>query len=234
MPLFKVLPKAVPAGEPFRGLIRAEGEGADRIEAWARAVGRVHGARRRETVTATFDMAMDWSARDEGEATFDARTGAPIALRIPVRTDAPECAFLHEIGHTLDRRHLGDGVAFASESDPGVQAVVRIAREAPSLADSIALVEALGRRSELDERDAGTRDRLARLLSDREVFARAYTQYVAEMMRPPVVRMQIARRMIQCWDAGAFPLFWTPEEFPAIARAMHERLLDRGLIALRT
>ena len=241
--LYKVLPATAPIGEPLHAMVHPLGEADAVLGRWARMVGRVHGAMDRRGVAAE---SADLGYVDEGEYVHDPLTGEPLVLRVPSDARAPELAFVHALGLYVDQEHLGDGLAPASETHPAAGAIVEAALAAPSLAGSIAFVKALGRR--LAERgdgppalDAGRtaweRENHAgflRLLSARETFARVYTQYVAETMRPPALRIQIAGRMTEMRDAGAFPLFWEREEFVSIAMLLHDVLIEKELVALRT
>jgi hypothetical protein len=113
---------------------------------------------------------------------WDDRTGRPTSLSISRRAPRPHLAVVHEVGHFLDQQALGDGRRFGSESG-----------RVPELMDRIDATVAVHRLRELrsrrqvlihthpHRRERFTLDQalIRYLLEPRELFARAYAQYVA-------------------------------------------------------
>jgi hypothetical protein len=160
------------------------------------------------------------SAIEAASYEWDGRTGRPASLSISRRAPRPHLAVVHEVGHFLDQQALGDRRGFGSESG-----------RVPDLMDRIDSTLAVHRLRELRSRrqilihtHPHRRERLTLdqaliryLLEPRELFARAYAQYVAvrsEDLRLLTQLHEVQRDLIvgmvyhQQWDQEDFlPVF---------------------------
>lgn len=130
----------------------------------------------------------------------------------------PQMTTAHEIGHLLDHQVLGRRGVFASAVAPELAAW----REAVQGSRAVQMIQASLK---------GSRPvyKAEYFLRDREIWARAYAQYVAVRSRDPEMLRQldlIRRRPI----VGQF-LQWSDADFAPIAAAMDDIFKAKGWIA---
>lgn len=137
----------------------------------------------------------------EGSVTF------PDVIEVNPNSTHIELDFAHEIGHVLDYSLL--------RSD--ILPVVDAAKQT----DAYQALQSL----------AG--DRAARgeyLLRDREVFARAYSQWIAENSGNQAMLAQVADVVRGAAEHGLSHDLWTPADFAPVRAALDKLFADRGLL----
>jgi len=126
---------------------------------------------------------------------------------IAVRADGPTPAFttLHELGHLLDLEGIGAKGSWASNTGE-LREVLEAARKTRAVA---------GLESERAGGAGRSAEQLEYLLSDREVWARAYSQYIAERSRSKPLKTQLKVELAR--EANAQ---WESDDFAPIAQAI--------------
>jgi hypothetical protein len=182
--------------------------------------------------------------------------GQPVYIKIRATTGENATSYLtHEIGHFLDNSALRqDGLNWATDditAGPIAQVFAAIQnsavyREDMALIDQIAADTAATRSpTGLFPRDATGRViypdnyQLSPLLkyatSNRELWARAYAQYIAEMTGDPASMATIESDVTAARVAGARASVvryqWTVEEFEPIKEAITQMFIDLGYMA---
>jgi hypothetical protein len=155
--------------------------------------------------------------------------GRPVRINISRHGDHREFTGLHEIGHFLDQQGIGSR-QFASESDPRMEAFRRAAAESKAIKS---LEELKGKRR-VDVNYNGqslsyTLDQkyLSYLLRKREIWARAYSQYIARKTGNAQALSQLNKlreRSGQVYYAKQ----WEDDDFEPIAKAIDELLKSLG------
>ncbi len=164
---------------------------------------------------------------------WDARTGQPLALNVSRRAPHPHLSMLHEVGHFLDQQALGAGGRFGSESD-------RIPEVMRAIDDTVAVRRLVGlraRRQVLIQVRPSRRERftldqalISYLLEPKELFARAYAQYVA--VRSADVRLvtQLEATRRDLFLGMVYHQQWDEEDFASVLVAFDRMLWRRRWI----
>jgi hypothetical protein len=142
------------------------------------------------------------------------------------KAKAVAAAVLHEVGHYIDRWVLGDGTEYQNYGDDFYQA----ARRSPTVQKIInGEVEALAAHGGAAGVTAAERER-AYYAQGREMFARAFYQWVAEQSDDPIVRDPLDKTL-----SDSFMSFtqWPEEEFAPIRAELEKVLRKSGTIKLK-
>ena len=129
-----------------------------------------------------------------------------------------EMSVLHEVGHMLDYKILGNGNGYGTEKGSELLNGWREAIRASSAHKK--LIEASSGLLAGDQPE-----RLEYLLEDRELFARSYAQYISERSGNPVLLQQLHAAQ----ESDKIALYanqWTRDDFKSIAKAF-DRLFGR-------
>ena len=180
-----------------------------------RCIDRIHGA------TGLPPLAVVWMWEDSPRGRYRPATdGQRARIEISERGTTPGLTFVHEIGHCLDH-FMGNFVRYASAAaiSPAAQ-VIAVARRSEAHAQ-------LRRESE----DAGKpafirRNIIAYLMSDEELWARTYSQYIALRSENLEMAAEMARLGRQS-DHERFTL-WADQDFEPISEAMDSCLQSMG------
>lgn len=143
--------------------------------------------------------------------------GKSTANHIGVRTsgDWPALTTVHESGHFLDLEGIGSKGAYASQTGE-LKEVLDAARQTQAIAGLQAKMAAT---TSWDIRDHIQNY----LLSDKEIWARAYSQYITERSHSEPLKTQLKARL-----AKAEFEQWTPEDFAPIAQAIDKLFTKLG------
>lgn len=122
---------------------------------------------------------------------------------------------LEELGHFLDHKGLGFGSQFGSEAEPSMRKLAKaLAASRP--------MKALKRRHDRAQTNKH-RARLAAAMQGREVFARAYAQWVAVKSGDAYLLRALAA------ERAAKPdFYWSDEEFAAVQTELEAVFLAKG------
>lgn len=151
-----------------------------------------------------------------GSYTFSKGAGS-----IRVDTNDPTSGFTaaHEIGHMLDREKFGGGNKFGSVHDPKL-APLRKAMDSSRAVRSLQSARTSGKiQLSLMTAVHAPPTYFNYLCDRREIFARAYAQYIATRSRNPQLRLQLRAR-----QKSLIPIQWPDRDFEPIAKEF-DRLL---------
>jgi len=161
--------------------------------------------------------------------------GGPRDITINGKGDHLQSTLAHEVGHFLDHMGIGEAGKFASESSPLLQEwrqVVKASQAVQTLQDKFARPEnyaatvtvANANGQQLTYNTAPSPTHLRYLLSEREMWARSYAQYVATRSGNETMLAQIEnQRKDQMYGERQ----WASEDFQPIATAIDN--VFRGL-----
>lgn len=151
------------------------------------------------------------------------RGGRGISITVSSTGDHQELTLLHEIGHFLDHRGIGKPGVWSSMADEPLMADwravvaktdgIRRLKEARETMQPVK--DALGRSITLSRRQ------LDYLLGYEEIWARAYSQYIATRSQNRVLLEQVERIR----QTGVYDQMWTDEDFAPVALAI-DRLFE--------
>ncbi len=152
-----------------------------------------------------------------------AGTGEPICIEVSKRNDGMELTLAHEIGHFLEGALL-PGSAFGARNWPSDN-LTRGWRESVKSTESYRLlgrIAATGEVSRLDPERGGIVGEslpgyVGYLMTEQELWARSYAQWVAVRGRTEPLIEQIQR---SCFPRLAYPLQWKDGEFAPVAKAL--------------
>lgn len=148
---------------------------------------------------------------------FDPRT---FELVMSPTGSSPRLTFAHEIGHYLDHQLLGTsaGYEMVKQSDPLTKKFLDTVRSSPSVKGLID-----------GEWDAGLRNHIEYLLDGRELWGRAYAQYIALRSDDALMLAEIAayRSSENLWTALRQ---WDMTEFEPIADVIDEIFRSKGIL----
>lgn len=222
-------PAAAPQGAPMSGAINlaknlsgASGAGPAVQEALA-AIDQVHGVPQMATVKAAGMSGTNLL----GEYRYDATSGKPIGIKVSKDSDVPSLTAAHELGHYLDHQDLGSKGDYSSNSLDTLQGWRQAAYSSPTVTNI---------RNRAHETYTGingqeytkTNPYMAYLSSEREVFARSYSQYIATRSGNPALLADLRR--VQNGDSGlSRNTQWSDEEFTPIGKAFDDLFAVLGL-----
>lgn len=168
------------------------------------------------------DLKVERTASKSMEAGFHYDDDPPpkvFGLSCSVAGPHPAGALIHEVGHLLDFHAAAPG-KFASETAkmPEMRALQKAIDDSRSVRRLRDLDE--GRLDDLGEEDA---EYVAYALETKELFARAYAQYVAHRTGDAKFKKYLAAE-----NRGPVPTQWGDREFEPIARAFDALFLRLG------
>jgi hypothetical protein len=119
----------------------------------------------------------------------------------------------HEIGHWIDN----NGFKFIPEATPPTNAARQYASYSPLFKDFIAAAKKSERYIEIKNSNMVSRKAKAYFLSNHEIFARAYAQYIATKSKNPEMNAVLKTRQGKLSSSGgAIPTQWEDDDFVPI------------------
>ncbi len=187
----------------------------------------VHGDGALSTIPVT------WNRKIHEHGSYTSLSGVPKGIAASSKGDHPLLTLAHEIGHFIDQQALGVAGRFASESaDAAIRqrmaAFTKAALDSPQVKQLRALllrknvemvVEGKLRRVPIDH------PHVSYLLSTREIFARAYSQWIAERSGNPAMKTQLNMRRGKTASSAhdvLYTVHWLDEDFAPIKVALDE------------
>jgi hypothetical protein len=185
------------------------------------AIDAVHAGPALAAVTLTTGFLLPGEA---GRYTFRLPKDRPDEIRVNLDVADWQLALVHEVGHLIDRVALGSGgEQFASlQHDPDLAEWWVAVRQSAAVRSLLA--PKLGRETV----PAALQDYLTYLLSEQELFARTYAQWIAARSGDATLLVQVAlRREHREYDLP-LPLQWEIADFVAIGFALDELFRRKG------
>lgn len=136
----------------------------------------------------------------------------------------------HEMGHWLDVSAIGTKYRWASEGHQAMRAAMdairgsKAAKQIQQVKESGVLTKADGTTVKLVDRFAAHVDYL---LSDRELWARAYAQYIATRSGDTLMKKEL-ESMLKLADHKLLHKQWFADDFKPIAEAIDELFRTKG------
>jgi hypothetical protein len=150
--------------------------------------------------------------------------GTPDSISCNPHTDHPHMTLAHEIGHFLDHQAMQRPDEFGSERDPDFHEFLDAVKETNAL-QTIRGLMGKSRVSAPDGRQYEMSSKHVRyLLENREVWARAYAQYIAIRSGDPRLLAELNADRKQF--GPNFPRQWDDADFEPVAAAI-DRLLEK-------
>jgi len=170
------------------------------------------------------------SQRVHGYFQHQAFNEMPLKIAVSSRSDHKDLTLAHEIGHFIDLRGVNKGRGFASENDKRFNAFRLTANDSQAVQNLVDLYYG-------DYRRAGADGRLYRVdkryvsytLRTHEIWARAYSQYIATKSQNPQLMKQL--KIMQEKQARSplpYDIQWKDEDFAPIAKVMDELFRELG------
>lgn len=222
----------IPAGIPVANGLRAPKRGAltQATERTLSAIGKVHGDGELPVIPIERERAKSrfggyWHKTHTGEAT-------KISLRTGGFDDHPELTLAHEIGHFLDHQGAGERGVFSSVEDGAFAEFRRVVSQTRAIRE----IERLVKESAIPVMHGGARieypvDRkyLTYLLDPKEVWARAYAQYITLRSGDQTLREQLDQLRLRLrWAQVHYPSQWDDDDFAPVAEAVDRLMLKLG------
>lgn len=158
----------------------------------------------------------------------DGATGDPVRIGISASGKHKELTLAHEIGHFLDHQAIGTAGQFASQTSK-----MKAVKEAIAETSAHKALKAIASKGEIELNGAAhkltptLRKHINYLLSDEEVWARAYAQYIAQKSGNAAMKSQLSAILkAPTWAIKQ----WTDEDFAPIAKAIDELFRSLGWI----
>lgn len=169
-----------------------------------------------------------------GAYVWNSHTGEALRLSFSATNDHAELSVIHEIGHFLDHQALGRPGIFASESGAlGSLMQVISATDAATRLRSLRsrrrfLFEERGRRLA----ETINHSRVEYLLQPRELFARAYAQFIAEESRNPVLMRQL-EAVRSTRQSRVYHDLWADDDFSSVGTELRSLIGRRRWMTSR-
>ena len=185
-----------------------------------RAIDKVHG----DGNLPTIPISQAGAGRNYG--TFFASGNTPIKISISPKGDHKALTTIHEIGHLIDHSGMGKGLRWSSELLGGVEnnIIVKTARESSWYKGVWSRTKIPINNPAGDAVSYTINKKYVRyLMSSKEVYARAYAQYVAEKSGDSILLSQLKKLQDM-----PFPTQWSTEDFKPISKQFDKLFTDRG------
>jgi len=226
--------RPVPKGDAVSASIRLpSGELGERLRPALDAIDGVHGTTNLPTV------GVKRIARKDAQATyeFDPKTGRPSFIGVSPHSAEAELGLVHEVGHVIDHQLLGQRAGWFGSGTP--RGTVLESWEGAVL-DSRATSDLQRLRTGgdigLKLSDGSTMEyepdtQYTNYLLDRtELFARSYSQWVAQRSGDPTLLAQFNKVRRQGKESG-YMEFWDDDDFEPIAKALDGAFRAKGWLA---
>lgn len=155
------------------------------------------------------------------EAAFYHKNKSPIMIKLSKSATEPVSSIVHEMGHYFDLYAIGDKGEFSSLV-PGSPAakVVEVAKKSKAITKL---------QKEFDNLIVAKskKEYLQYLLSNKEIFARLYTQYIAEASGNKTMLTEMGKAA-NPKIPGSIPYQWSRSDFAGIKKAMDEMMTELG------
>jgi hypothetical protein len=219
-----------PLGRPIGAcLVVPAGRLFDPVRSAVSAIDAVHGDGSLPEIVVRITRSVVEAASYE----WDDRTGRPLSLNVSRRAPRPHLAVVHEVGHILDHLALGGERGFGSEMG-----------RLPTLMQSIGGTAAARRLHELrgmrqvlihiqpHRRERFTLDQafINYLLEPRELFARAYAQYVTVRSGDLRLLTQLQEAQHDLFVGIVYHQQWDADDFQPVLGAFDRMLRGRRWI----
>jgi hypothetical protein len=225
-PISAPVAKAAPTGKPVRDGIKLPSRGQLRKigERTLAAIEEVHGDGKLPQIPLEIDK-----SKTRGGGYWYYATSPPRPIRITVRKDAySELTFAHEIGLFLDQQGAGLGIDHASTFDPVFDEFHKAAEKSQAIKD---LREYLSKgtapavRRDPTLQDVPVKKKFVQyLLKPTEIWARAYSQYIAIRSADPLLITQLDHLRAQLTNKY-YPYQWEDDDFAPIAKTIDRLML---------
>jgi hypothetical protein len=143
---------------------------------------------------------------------------------IGARASQPGITVIHEIGHSIDDHVFGkkDGKQYGSMTSPKLDSLMT------ALGKTAALRELIRKA----ERGGPDRNLCHYFLDEREVFARAYTQWIVARSGSASLREELVERRTS-WRAYGWPAQWEDRDFEPVVREFDRLFSNHGWLRRR-
>ena len=241
-----------PAGTPVSGAFDIGPRPRSKVGKGARealgAIDSVHG----DGLLPRIPIQQNAGTRTMGQFTYNARSREPKRITVSSRGRHPAMTFAHEAGHFLDHQTLGpapgswgsqNSVATALNAGRGLssdemKALLATLRETEAV-KSLQAMRGVWR-TEIEHIDPVTGERrlepvrvdgrfVSYLLDDKEIFARAYAQYIATKSGDARMLRELDE-MRTLMEEQVYPTQWSDEDFGPVAGAFDTLLRAMGWI----
>lgn len=149
--------------------------------------------------------------------------GKPVGIGINSKGDHQEMTTAHEIGHFIDHQALGQAGSFASEDKNSEAGQIVAALRNTESYKNVGVIETTMPNGITYEARMSRSD-VAYYRKPIEVFARAYSQYIAVRSQNP----EMLRHLEESRNKG-YKILWTDEEFEPIAKQFDAMFEGKGL-----
>ena len=219
------------ATEVSRAIAVLDGDHAGAVRDALAAVAKVH----RDGVLPVIEATTE-DLPEGTHAHYVRALGHPAAIAVAKTTLRPRLEFLHELGHFIDDAGHGVEGIFSSESETLFAALMNAIHATPTAERLRAMRDGRYRtRSGLtlpttaSERD-DVRETVRYMLENRELFARAYAQFISVESGDPSLLRELEHALAEVGGA-AYGSQWSHEEFEPVRtafRSLFERLRWRA------
>jgi len=167
-----------------------------------------------------------------GRFRWHAITGDAIGIEVKENAPHVEMTAIHEIGHYLDHSGIGKPKRMSSQTDPIMDEWKTVVKNSAAYKKLLAIydqgyvdVERLGVMYRW--RDPKVRSHFKYLLSDEELWARSYAQYIALKTDDPVLRKQLEEMLKNKIEGDSQ---WSDADFEPIAKEIDKLFTKIGWI----
>lgn len=165
----------------------------------------------------------------QGYYKFLTGSGQPIEIKISLAAENIMNTAAHEIGHFLEAQGVLPGV----QNNPAAQAQLNAVYTAFNNSQAVQRLNALLNRTELLQTQVGgvtisavsDLKYTAYLLENREIWARAYAQYIAVKSQNPAMLEELKRE-----QAYYYPAAWADDDFAPVVSAIDQLFTTLGWI----
>lgn len=161
--------------------------------------------------------------------------GAPVEIKLSTRATDPEFTMVHEMGHYLDLHALGKPGRFESEiAGSSVNKVIQkakgtdLAKALQKILDDGAIVFG-GKRIKAS---SALIKHVQYLLDPKELWARAYSQFVAKRSQSGVLLKGVQSRIARAESTGVLTQ-WLDADFADLEQAIEDLMIEVGWMVNR-
>jgi hypothetical protein len=167
--------------------------------------------------------------RADYEAAFLRRQGAPVEIHLSSTATSPSFSLVHEMGHYFDLHSIGTPGRYESEIDgTRLSKIVEIAKKSETIQKIQGwLKEGVAKFGEKEVPvSLALRNHFNYLLYPREIWARAYSQFVAKRSGTEAMLKGVSEMV----SYNGVPYQWADGDFEEIEKAIEKYFFDIGWI----
>lgn len=217
-------PAGIPIGPQFTNIQRGI---TPKVKESLSLIDRVHGDGTLDNIPFTETRTSKYKG-----AFYSNINGSPVRIDLARATRTYQSTLVHEMGHFLDLQGIGVPGKFAStQIESPLAPVIAVAKKSKAIRDLQKLAD--NRTVVIDDKEYPLSPNAIKfvdyLLNPKEIWARAYTQYIANKTKDKAMNEFVQEVVVNARSKG-YQSQWEAEDFKKIEEQIEQMMLELGWI----